>query len=156
MLPRATTRTLICTRPFAADLDGDGKLDLVSGNSRKATSSVTGMCGVPEGATRVWADDVDGDGTLDLLVGDSVTLNLAAEGVEDAVALEKLAAWRKAVQEIAGDAEAHEKEYERLTTERDAFVHVESTGFVWLLLRKQRHPALACVALARSVSCPWC
>ena len=89
----------------------------------------------PGMATRVWADDTNGDGKLDLFVGDCVTLYHAAEGVSAATALEKLAAWKKAVAEIP-DGDGWSEQYSRLTAERDAFVTDESVGFVWLVRRK--------------------
>jgi hypothetical protein len=76
----------ICTRPFAADLTGDGKLDIVSGNFAGTFALFRGEGGgkFAPGATWLEADDApisvpahgdpflvdwDGDGDLDLLSG---------------------------------------------------------------------------------------
>jgi hypothetical protein len=83
----------ICTRPFAADLDGDGKLDLVSGNFRgqfalfrgggkgKFAPEASWLVTAPEPDGALGKDlavsahgdpflvDWDGDGDLDILSG---------------------------------------------------------------------------------------
>lgn len=76
----------ICTRPFACDLDGDGKLDLVVGNFRGTFGLFKGEGGGKFGPTATWLDangqamavefhgdpflvDWDKDGDLDLLSG---------------------------------------------------------------------------------------
>lgn len=72
----------ICTRPFACDLDGDGKLDIVAGNFRGTFGVFRGAGGgkfepqanwLPDVAVKWHSDpflvDWDGDGDLDLLSG---------------------------------------------------------------------------------------
>lgn len=165
--------------PFLIDWDHDGDLDLLSGSSQggaflfvnngsKTTpdfaASVTllepaGHAGMPgEGApkfgdahlhgpqsgTRIWADDVDGDGKLDLLIGDQLTLQHVAEGVDEAEARKKLAAWNKkqtalfeSMQGDDPDAQKNfSKNYQKLQDEKKAFVVDEITGFVWLMRQK--------------------
>ena len=110
----------------------------------------------PGADTRVWVDDVDGDGKLDLLVGDQVTLMHCAQGVSEAEARTKLAAWSKKQQDLFKEqtvqTETDEKgekksatltagadfneRYQALEKERDAFAREESTGFIWLLRQK--------------------
>lgn len=76
----------ICTRPFACDLDGDGKLDLVVGNFRGTFAFFKGEGGGKFAPAATWLDaaggamavdahgdpflvDWDGDGDPDLLSG---------------------------------------------------------------------------------------
>ena len=78
----------ICTRPFACDLDGDGKLDIVSGNFRGTFGWFKGEGNGAFAATATWLEadgktmqvghhsdpfliDWDGDHDLDLLSGSS-------------------------------------------------------------------------------------
>jgi hypothetical protein len=78
----------ICTRPFACDLDGDGKLDIVSGNFRGTFGFFRGEGAGRFRPTATWLEasgrpmvvqahsdpfliDWDGDGDLDLLSGSS-------------------------------------------------------------------------------------
>ena len=102
-------------------------------------------CVAPASDTRVWAADVDGNGKLDLLVGDSITLYFTAEGVDEATARAKDAEWTKRQQALSqayprdGDEAAQQKwqeDYAKLSTEREAFLREEMTGFVWLLCQK--------------------
>jgi len=76
----------ICTRPFACDLDGDGKLDIVSGNFRGTFAIFKGDGNGTWNPKATWLEaggtamsvehhsdpflvDWDGDGDLDLLSG---------------------------------------------------------------------------------------
>ncbi len=98
----------------------------------------------PGSDTRVFVADVDGDGKLDLLVGDCVTVFTAKDGVSEADAKAKYAAWSKKqmafFQQPPGesdDAQTKWQEgYQALEKERDAFVSEERTGYVWLLRGK--------------------
>lgn len=99
----------------------------------------------PTHATRVWVADINGDGKLDLLVGDCVTLVSPAEGISDEEFKKKYADWDKAFQAAqaslnsASDAKSREKaseEYNKVYSQRSAFMREEMTGFVWLYLQK--------------------
>ena len=78
----------ICTRPFAVDFDGDGKLDIVSGNFTGTFALFRGVDGGNFASRHEWLEtdgerlrvdahsdpflcDWDGDGDLDLLSGSS-------------------------------------------------------------------------------------
>jgi hypothetical protein len=155
--------------PFLVDWDGDGDLDLLSGSAEGGVFLFTNQgsksrpefaqpvtliepagyvennelgdahLAGPSDSTRVVADDLNGDGKLDLLVGDNVTLYYAVEGVSDAVAKQKLAAWREAMKNIK--EENYQDEYERIEKERDQFVLEERTGFVWVYYQKAQETA---------------
>jgi hypothetical protein len=99
----------------------------------------------PTHATRVWVADVNGDGKLDLLVGDCVTLVSPAKGISDAEFKKKYADWEKdfkaalAALNSARDAKSRQKatqEYQKVYSQRSAFMREEMTGFVWLYLQK--------------------
>ena len=100
----------------------------------------------PVGNTRVWADDVNGDGKLDLLVGDSAPLISPADGLSEAEFKERFAAWTKLRTEASGKVQAaanDEKEQAKaqqhlqdLYGQRSQFMKEDSTGFVWLYIRK--------------------
>lgn len=164
--------------PYFVDWDGDGDQDLLSGSAQggaflfenvgteKAPKFAamqtllrpTGYGGddrlgdahvtKPQASTRVWADDIDGDGKLDLLVGDSLSLAFPAEGVDEAEAKTKLAAWKTKQSEVFSSMQSNgeqptqeeqkkfQKAYEALMKERAKFVRDENTGFVWVLYRK--------------------
>jgi hypothetical protein len=155
--------------PFLVDWDGDGDLDLLSGseeggvflfanagskskpefilpvtliepaghveNNEMGDAHLAG----PSDSTRVVADDLNGDGKLDLLVGDNVTLYHAAKGVSEAVAKQKLAAWREDMKNIK--EENYQDEFERIEKERDQFIVEERTGFVWVYYQKAQETA---------------
>jgi hypothetical protein len=150
--------------PFLVDWDADGDLDLVSGSAQGGAFHFTNLGSrgeprfgkriellepagyaendelgdahlrAPSDSTRLWVEDLDGDGKLDLCVGDNVTLYHAVEGVSEAVAKEKLAAWRAAVEALSQEEFA--ERYEGLEQEREAFVREDRTGFVWVYYRK--------------------
>lgn len=97
----------------------------------------------PQSSTRVWASDVNGDGKLDLLVGDNVQLMHLAEGVDEETARVKDAAWRERFNtHLRSQPQDPEKmqdwmeRYHELNAEREEYVVPESTGFVWLYVRK--------------------
>jgi hypothetical protein len=87
ILPRSEEVTdRICTRPFAVDLDGDGKLDIVSGNFTGTFAVFRGEGGGKFAPEAKWLEgtagklqvdahgdpfvvDWDGDGDLDLVSG---------------------------------------------------------------------------------------
>ena len=162
--------------PFLVDWDKDGDLDLVSGSSQggaflfpnvgsktepKFGAMVTLLtalghrgdeqvrfgdahCTGPGADTRVWVDDVNGDGKLDLLVGDQVDLVHLVEGVAEADARVKLAAWSKEQAEFFEQPQGKDQAsmrkwrdaYQELEKRKQVFAKDESTGFVWLLLQK--------------------
>ncbi len=106
-----------------------------------AESDLTG----PTQSTRVWADDINGDGKLDLLVGDSVTLIAPAKGITPGQFKEKFEKWQEDLKTASGavtpgsDAAAQQKAreaFQNAYNSRNAFMHEDRTGFVWLYLRK--------------------
>ncbi len=155
--------------PFLVDWDGDGDLDLLSGSAEGGVYLFTNLGSKskpelaqpvtliepagyvennemgdahlegPSDSTRVVAVDLNGDGKLDLLVGDNVTLFHAAKGVSDAVAKQKLLAWREAMKNIK--EENYQDEFERIEKERDQFVLEERTGFVWVYYQTTQETA---------------
>jgi hypothetical protein len=110
----------------------------------------------PTRATRVWVDDVNSDGKLDILVGDSVSLISPADGVSAEDFKVKYADWKNALDQAfsdlnsttttedgeadkddeAKDEPAASERISKLYEERSEFMNEESTGFVWLYLRK--------------------
>lgn len=103
----------------------------------------------PTYATRVWVDDVNGDGKLDLLVGDRVTLVSPAKGLTDEEMSKRYAEWQEeskkaqaAIAAVQGkDAKEEDRkkaydEFNKVYSKRSEFMTEESTGFVWLYLRK--------------------
>ena len=100
----------------------------------------------PVGDTRVWADDVNGDGKLDLLVGDSAPLISPAAGLSEAEFKKRFDEWTRLQTEVSGKIQAaanDEKEQAKarqqmqdIYEQRSQFMKEDSTGFVWLYLRK--------------------
>jgi hypothetical protein len=99
----------------------------------------------PTQASRIWVADVNGDGKLDILVGDCVDLISPVKGLSEAEFKKRYAAWEKelAAAQTARDSAADDKAREKADEEmgkvwerRSAFMHEESTGFVWLYLQK--------------------
>ena len=100
----------------------------------------------PTTSTRVWVADVNGDGKLDLLVGDSVTLVAPAKGLSVEEFKKRFAAWQKDLAaaskklsaETADEAKRNKayEEYNKIYNQSTEFMKVDSTGFVWLYLRK--------------------
>ena len=100
----------------------------------------------PLGNTRIWVDDVNSDGKLDILVGDMVPLVSPADKVSESEFKRKLANWQQSVGEALKEKESavddpkkqevatqrHQALYER----RREFMKEDTTGFVWLYLRK--------------------
>jgi len=108
--------------PFAVDWDGDGDLDLLSGNAQGGVEWAENTAGKgkepvlrlfqrlieapgfgiaakdsPSDSTRVWVDDVNGDGKLDLLLGDKAIINHPAPGLSEKEMLVKKKAWEKEI-----------------------------------------------------------
>jgi len=99
----------------------------------------------PQHSTRVWADDLNGDGKLDLLVGDSITLHYPVEGIDDATAAARYEAWQEKESELYDsypadddpeELEAFGLRRKALDEELETFLHVDVTGFVWVLHQK--------------------
>lgn len=101
----------------------------------------------PSGSTRVWVDDVNGDGKRDILLGDSATVQRAGEGLSEAEAAEKHAAWKAEHQKMAMELRTARDEggntprdlmmrYQAHYQKQSEFMTTERTGFVWLYLQK--------------------
>ncbi len=95
--------------------------------------------------TRIWVDDINGDGKLDILVGDRVPLDTPADGLGEAEFKKRCDAWTKERELASGKLQAAKDDQERtkawlriqeLDHKRITFVKEESTGFIWLYLRK--------------------
>lgn len=115
--------------------------DPVDGRFFRSEEELTG----PGESTRVAVADVNGDGKLDLLVGDSAFLRAPAEGLSELECRKKFADWQKDYAEIvdkrlSSTDEATRKkafdDHRKLYDRRATFMREESTGFVWLYLRK--------------------
>lgn len=100
----------------------------------------------PSSSTRVWVDDFNSDGKLDLFVGDLANLMSPADGLTENDLKQKFADWRKSVNEASQQLnstvkddkernEAHQR-FQELYNQRSKFMKEDSTGFVWLYLRK--------------------
>lgn len=112
-------------------------------------------------ATRVWTTDWNGDGLLDLLIGDNSTLVTPVSGMSAQEVAEGKAAIEKEMQAVSEKMEAFMPKYQaamekgeepdektnRMMEEysmkiseiyerKSDFETSESTGFVWLLIRK--------------------
>ena len=158
--------------PFFVDWDGDGDLDLLSGSSgggvflftnvgsttapefaarteilkaagrSSGTRFGDGHLTAPQSSTRIWIDDINGDGKLDILIGDNSGISTPADGLDEATALKKLAAWDEKSKELmtamgsSKDRKAAQRAYSDHWKNRDKIVNTERTGFVWLLLQK--------------------
>ncbi|MGI8603935.1 MAG: FG-GAP repeat domain-containing protein [Verrucomicrobiales bacterium] len=101
----------------------------------------------PGNNTRVWAADVNGDKRLDLLIGDSARLTARAEGVSEEEFRKRQTSWQKEMSDLReqmskpradGTPAPPEvsRNYSKLYERRKEFIKEESTGFVWLALRK--------------------
>jgi hypothetical protein len=83
------------------------------------------------------ASDVNGDGKLDLLVGDGVNLCQRAAGVSEETYGQRETQWQadyEALQKLP--SESRHKKTSALWQRRSTCLQDESTGFVWLYLRK--------------------
>jgi hypothetical protein len=97
----------------------------------------------PLSSTRVWVDDINSDGKLDLLVGDHATLISPADNLSKNEFKEKFADWWKSVNEsskqlssTSKDEKERQQRFQELYRQRSAFMKEDTTGFVWLYLRK--------------------
>ncbi len=96
--------------------------------------------------TRIWVDDVNTDGKLDILVGDNATLISPVDGLSEAEFKKRFEDWMKSHQEVTdkmrsrlNDETERSKAQQRmqeLYQQRTQFMKEDSTGFVWLYLRK--------------------
>lgn len=96
----------------------------------------------PDSSLRIWVDDLNGDGKLDILVGDNVTLVSPAKGVSREQFTARHAVWEKKFA-VAGKAlgngsrdQKAVEQWRKIYEEREAFMHEERTGYVWLYLQK--------------------
>lgn len=103
----------------------------------------------PMQSSRVWVEDINGDGKLDLLVGDRVTLVSPAKGLSEEEMAKKYTEWEaelKKAQAVLSSATGKDvkdedirkanEEFSRVYRKRSDFMKEESTGYVWLYLRK--------------------
>lgn len=134
---------------------------LIPPSNVREQSTADGKILQPSSATRVWAYDWNRDGKLDLLVGDSVHISNPKEGLS-AEEYEKqsadyevrmqdaIKAYQSAQEEyskVQADGETPDddlqkryneaqEEYRKVYESRGEFRDEQSTGFVWLYLRK--------------------
>ncbi len=133
----------------------------IIGSSASNQATANGGVIEPSRATRVWATDWTGDGLLDLLVGDSATIVNPKEGIDPAEyerrskeIAERMAAvtekqqsfmprYQAAVEareepdeELTREMEKASSEFQELYNAKSEFQDSQSTGFVWLFVRK--------------------
>lgn len=92
----------------------------------------------PSAGTRAWVADVNRDGKLDLLMGDNSTLVYRKDGVSKEEFPKRYKEWSEELAE-AQKALRNEDNYEKFRKayeSREDFMREDSTGFVWLYLRK--------------------
>jgi hypothetical protein len=100
----------------------------------------------PLSDTRIWVDDINSDGKLDILVGDRTTLLSPADKVAEGEFKQKFADWQRSLTEASREMNASDgdpkkqdearERYQKLYAQRGEFMKEDSTGFVWLYLRK--------------------
>lgn len=123
--------------PMTQNADGEWEMpDITLGDEH-----LTGA----QGSTRVWVADVNDDGRLDLLVGDSLELRMPQPGVSDEDAIKAYTNCQKKQMDMSqnfpqdgneDDFEKWQKDYQKLTDDRNKIVKVENTGFVWVYIQK--------------------
>jgi len=100
----------------------------------------------PLSCTRIWVDDFNSDGKLDLLLGDMAPLVSPADGLTEAEFKKKFTEWNKSIGDavsqlnsaVNDEKKRHkaQQHYQEVYNQRSEFMKEDSTGFVWLYLRK--------------------